>query len=374
LISLIQPSWRYRALFVVSVLASACGGSSAGPSATALRITAVAPNTGTTIGGTSISIVGANFTAGATVSIGGLPATEVTVAAAGTITAKTPAHAAGTSDVTVVSSGQTASLSGAFTFVAPTQVANTPPVIASIVARGTVGPNEPAQFADLDEVVRVAAVVTDAETPLSGLTFAWTSDAGSFTGTGANVLWTAPHAFSTPGSATLTLTVTEKYQSTDAVGLPVGRENVVAKTSIVRVHNSAKEVGDLAFDFLDSFSKQLSVDFIMRNFTASCRDTASERSDVTFNQENFKITSYFVGNPSTTVTFLGSCPYQNAEGDACADVQTRWTSTSKATGTSGTVTGTDQVGAVVQNDQWRLCSSFFKGASSTFPLGTHFKR
>lgn len=371
---MIRALWRPAAFFALSVLASACGGSGVGPSSTAVRITAVAPSTGTTLGGTSVSIVGANFGAGATVTIGGAAVTDVMVVSQGTITAKTPAHAAGAADVSVVSGGQSAALAGAYTFVAPTQVANTPPVITSIVAQGTVGPREPAQFADLGETVRITAVVTDAETAVSDLTFAWTADAGVFIGTGPNVLWTAPRQFATPGSATLTLTVTERYQTTDAVGLPVTRENVVPRTSVVRVHNSPKEVGDLAFDFLDAFSKQLNVDFVMRNFTSSCIDTASERSDVVTNQKNFKITSYSVGNPITTISFFGTCPYQNAEGDACANVQTRWTSTEKSTGVSGTVTGTDQVGAVVERDQWRLCSSFFRGGSSTFAAGVRFKR
>jgi hypothetical protein len=86
-------------------------------------VTNVAPGTGSTIGGTLITITGTNFVAGATVSVGGSAATGVTVVNATTITASTPAGAAGTVSVTVTNAdGQGASLANAFTYnvTAPT--------------------------------------------------------------------------------------------------------------------------------------------------------------------------------------------------------------------------------------------------------------
>jgi hypothetical protein len=55
------------------------------------RITSVSPNVGPMAGGTAISINGANFGVGATVSIGGVAATNVVVVSATSITASTPA-------------------------------------------------------------------------------------------------------------------------------------------------------------------------------------------------------------------------------------------------------------------------------------------
>jgi hypothetical protein len=83
--------------------------------------------------------------------------------------------------------------------VAPPETLNHPPVIESMTIRGS-KPREPEQFADLDETVRVSASISDAETPVSDLTLTWSSSAGTFSGTGSNVTWTAPHDFPTPTS------------------------------------------------------------------------------------------------------------------------------------------------------------------------------
>ncbi len=80
----------------------------------------ITPNTGPSAGGTSVTINGTNFVAGATVSIGGTAATGVVVNNATTITATTPAHAAGTVNVVVQNpDAQTGTLTNGFTFTAP---------------------------------------------------------------------------------------------------------------------------------------------------------------------------------------------------------------------------------------------------------------
>lgn len=84
--------------------------------APALTVAAVSPTSGLTTGGTSITITGSGFAAGAIVSVGGTPATNVVVVNATTITAVTPAHALGTVDVVVTVGGNSASKSAAFTY------------------------------------------------------------------------------------------------------------------------------------------------------------------------------------------------------------------------------------------------------------------
>ena len=59
-------------------------------------ISSVTPSSGTPSGGTSITIVGTNFVSGATVTIGGLPATSVVVVSSTMITAVTPPGTLGT--------------------------------------------------------------------------------------------------------------------------------------------------------------------------------------------------------------------------------------------------------------------------------------
>ncbi len=82
-------------------------------------VVSVAGGSGTSLGGTSVTITGTNFTTGASASFGGAPATAVTVVNATTITAVTPAHAAGGVNVAVTNSdGQTGTLANGFTYVA----------------------------------------------------------------------------------------------------------------------------------------------------------------------------------------------------------------------------------------------------------------
>lgn len=95
---------------------------------TTVTVTDVAPRSGLTTGGTAITITGANFSAGATVRVGGVAASSVTVLGPTTITAVTPPHAAGSVEVRVTNpDGRTGALAGAFTYVsgrpAPTAVA-----------------------------------------------------------------------------------------------------------------------------------------------------------------------------------------------------------------------------------------------------------
>src|SRR6476620_7020530 len=98
---------------VLAVYVSACGGSSVGPSSTALRVTNVTPSAVTTRGGTLLTISGVGFSAGAMVLIGGAAATQLTVVNSTTMTAIAPAHDAGSAAVVVAVNGQSASLAGA---------------------------------------------------------------------------------------------------------------------------------------------------------------------------------------------------------------------------------------------------------------------
>jgi len=64
-------------------------------------VTTISPSSGVVTGGTMITITGTGFVEGTTVTIGGNPATDITVASATSITAKTPAGKVGESDVVV---------------------------------------------------------------------------------------------------------------------------------------------------------------------------------------------------------------------------------------------------------------------------------
>ena len=84
-------------------------------------VTAIAPNNGTPAGGTSVTVTGTSFLPGATLSLGGTPATGLTVASGTSITATTPAHAAGAVNVVVTNpDGQTGTLANGYTYSSTT--------------------------------------------------------------------------------------------------------------------------------------------------------------------------------------------------------------------------------------------------------------
>lgn len=90
-------------------------GNSAPPAAP--TVTSISPTSGSTSGGTSVTITGANFVSGATVSLGGSAATGVTVVSSTSITATTTAHAAGAVNVVVTNPDtQSGTLNSGFTY------------------------------------------------------------------------------------------------------------------------------------------------------------------------------------------------------------------------------------------------------------------
>lgn len=98
--------------------------------ANAPTLTAVSPNTGTTAGGTAITVTGTAFTPSTALTIGGVSANSVTIVNSTTLTAVTPAYVSGSllQDVTVNNGISTATLANGFTYVAvaPTFTAVSP--------------------------------------------------------------------------------------------------------------------------------------------------------------------------------------------------------------------------------------------------------
>ena len=80
-------------------------------------IASVSPASGSTSGGTNITITGTNFTGATSVKVNGVAATNVVVTAT-SITAKTPAGTVGAKSVAVTTTGGTATKASAFTYLA----------------------------------------------------------------------------------------------------------------------------------------------------------------------------------------------------------------------------------------------------------------
>jgi hypothetical protein len=91
-------------------------------------LTSVSPNTGTTAGGTAVTLTGTNFTGATNVTFGGTAATNMVVVNPTTITCTTPAGTAGAKSVLVTTPGGTNAANTLFTYVAPPS----PPTLTSV--------------------------------------------------------------------------------------------------------------------------------------------------------------------------------------------------------------------------------------------------
>jgi hypothetical protein len=100
-----------------------------GQGSPAPTVTAISPTSGATGGGTSVTITGTGFLAGAGVTLGGTAATNVNVVSSTSITATTAAHAAGTVNVVITNTdGQSGTLNNGYTYTSP----NPAPTVTAI--------------------------------------------------------------------------------------------------------------------------------------------------------------------------------------------------------------------------------------------------
>ncbi|WP_345738692.1 IPT/TIG domain-containing protein, partial [Prosthecobacter algae] len=166
-----------RAAGAVSVLVTTPIGTNAANTlytyVTPPTVTNVSPATGSTLGGTPVTITGTNLTGASAVTIGGTAATSVTVVSDTSITAVTPAGSAGPASVIVTTSGGSNAANSLYTYVVP----NFAPTITSNGGDAT---------ASIDVAENSTAVTTvtatDTNTPAQTLTYTKSgADAGFFT-------------------------------------------------------------------------------------------------------------------------------------------------------------------------------------------------
>ena len=340
---------------ILAAVAAHCGSPTNPGPVDQLSVQSISPTSGPASGGTQITIRGAGFAPGSTVTVGGASATEVSVTGSDVITARTPVSAiAGVVDIAVTVAGRTSTLTGGFRY--EPSAPNTPPVIRSISAQGS-RLRQPASYADYGETIRVSVVVEDAESSPSQLGYQWLACNGTFTGTGPQVDWTAPSGLSLPSVCRLDVTVSDGPH--------------VRSTSIsVRLHNSAVEVGALALQFLNDFADNtMPAATTVRNFYDGCPGKASELSDVTHIRNTRIINAKSYGEGRVTIAFGGSCSTKSA--DACVLTAVEWQSTVTATQQLEIAKGTSIISGVYRDSKWWLCDSLWDGNSS---LGMRFLR
>ena len=166
-------------------------------------LTQVTPPTGSTAGGTTVTLTGTNLTGATAVSFGGTAASSFTVNNATTITATTPAHAAGAVNVVATTSNGTATLTNGYTYALPAPTAGA--VSATVAANSSANPITLSLGGGAATSVAVASAASHGTATASGTSITYTPTAGysgpdSFT-------YTATNASGTSSPATVTITV-----------------------------------------------------------------------------------------------------------------------------------------------------------------------
>ena len=265
-------------------------------------VTSVSPNTGTTAGGTSVTITGTNFAAGATVTFGSGSATNVVVVNATTITATTPAGSAGAVTVTVTNVGsQSGSLTNGFTYAVVPTVSSVSPN-SGPVAGGTAVTITGTNFA-------TGAAVKFGSTAATGVTVV----------NSTTITATTP-ASGSAGAVTVTVTVGSQSGSlangftyTGSIAIAFGQ--VAAATpqtptaSVPVTYPAAQTAGDLnivVVGWNDTTSTVQSVkDSAGNNYVLAVGPTAG-----TGLQQSIYYASNIVGGSNTvTVTFSAAAAY-----------------------------------------------------------------
>jgi hypothetical protein len=234
--------------------------------------------------------------------------------------------------------------------VPPPVVVNTPPIIDSLVIAGT--------RAEADQPIAVTAAVRDIETPLNQLTYTWSASpqAGTFSGTGASVMWRPPKGQKSPDVYTITLTVSETYTSAGQA-----KQNSVSSSTTVHYNDSPAETIALAVQFIKDFGTfAVTPEQCVRNFsnTGNCADEKQQELDQIRDERlNFVILSAIFVSP--IATFNSSLTAGIVEGPCIfEDIP----NSGENAGRREFVSGTCYLTTVYENFQWFLCkSNFFDG-------------
>ncbi|WP_042035671.1 IPT/TIG domain-containing protein, partial [Aeromonas popoffii] len=145
-------------------------------SSAAPTLTSAAPSSGPTAGGTSVTLTGTNLTGATAVSFGGTAATGYIVNNATTITATTPAHAAGTVNVVVTTPGGSATLTNGYTYNEPAPIAG--PVSTTVAANSSANPITLNISGGAATSVTVASAASHGTASASGTSITYSPTAG----------------------------------------------------------------------------------------------------------------------------------------------------------------------------------------------------
>ena len=300
-------------------------------------VTNVVPNSGTTLGGTAVTINGSNFQAGATVTIGGNAATSVNVVSATQITAVTPVGLAGAVAAQVRNpDNQTGSQASAFTYIAPPTISNVAPASGSTTGGTAItitGTNFVAGATVSLDGAAATTVIVSSGTTITAVTPAHPADvvdvtvrnldgqaatrASSFTFLlPPTLISVAPNSGPAGGGTPVALTGTDFVAgATVTIGGAAATSVVVVSAMQITANTPAGSPGlaDVVVQNLDGQTATLSAGFtfvaapVISNINPTSGPSAGGTL-VTINGSNFQIgaTVQFGANGATAVNFVNS--------------------------------------------------------------------
>ncbi len=215
----------------------------------------------------------------------------------------------------------------------------TPPIIRSITG--------PSSRREAGTDIVLTAVVEDAETPLSNLTYAWAANVGTIIGNGASATFRMATGIQKGVDVVVTLTVTENRKTQQF--------RVVGQAAPFRVHDSIAELKEISRRFLiDLFGHSeippvgCLVDF---SENGPCKQgRADELQDLINHRRDYVVLDRRMNGQQ--VVFFGA--------DAARVDNNAWFMDRRiATGVIGTTSGNFPLTAVYETGRWWLCSSGF---------------
>jgi len=214
----------------VNVVATTPGGSATSVNAyTYLAVptlNTVTPNSGPIGGGTSVTLTGTGLTGASSVTFGGVSATGWTINSPTQITATIPAGNAGVVNVSVTTAAGSASLTNAFTYIAP-PVAG--PVSASVGHNSSANPVTLSLSGGVASSVAISTSASHGTVTASGTSVTYTPTVG-FAGTDS-FTYTATNSAGTSAPATVTVTVGSPTISIAPASLPAGTAGIAYSTT-----------------------------------------------------------------------------------------------------------------------------------------------
>jgi hypothetical protein len=239
---------------------------------------------------------------------------------------------------------------------APTNVGPaTSPIVRSIKV--------PSTRVEAGTDVTITAVVDDAETPLSALTFQWSASAGTITGSGTTATWRMPPGITSGIDVVIGLTVFDSHDA--VVNNFVVKQQFVATaiSSPFRVHDSVAEVKELARKFLvDLFgNSSVPAEACVVDFADVCANfgegKTNELQQIIAHRAGYVVISAQVLNQKVVFTTPDTGSVHSA---------TMFVDRLKTSKVRGTTCGDFEVTVIYVGGRWWICESYFNEGDTSF--------